>query len=245
MLTVAEIIDEAGVPEGMVSILPMTRELGDRMVADDRFKLLTFTGSPVGRLADEGAGRQEEGRARAGRQRRRDRRQDRRPRLGGQARSVVGAFAYCRPGLHQRPAHVRPRGRLGRVHGQVRRRGGGAQGRATRRTRRPTSGRWSTTRPPRRTQDWVDEAMAMGGKVLLGGTADGTFFPPTVLTDVPRARPGLLERGVRAARRRVQVPRLRRRDRGRSTTASSASRPASSPTTCVRWTASTSSRSAA
>ena len=30
----------------MVSILPMTRELGDRMVADDRFKLLTFTGSP-------------------------------------------------------------------------------------------------------------------------------------------------------------------------------------------------------
>ena len=30
---------------GAVSILPMTRELGDRMVADERFKLLTFTGS--------------------------------------------------------------------------------------------------------------------------------------------------------------------------------------------------------
>ena len=70
MLTVAEIIDAAGVPEGMVSILPMSRELGDRMVADDRFKLLTFTGSPVGRLADEGARRQEEGRPRARRQRR-------------------------------------------------------------------------------------------------------------------------------------------------------------------------------
>ena len=27
-----------------VSILPMTRELGDRMVADERFKLLSFTG---------------------------------------------------------------------------------------------------------------------------------------------------------------------------------------------------------
>jgi glyceraldehyde-3-phosphate dehydrogenase (NADP+) len=25
----------------------------------------------------------------------------------------------------------------------------------------------------------------MGGKVLLGGRADGTFFPPTVLTDTP------------------------------------------------------------
>ena len=32
MLKVAEIIDAAGVPEGMVSVLPMSRELGDRMV---------------------------------------------------------------------------------------------------------------------------------------------------------------------------------------------------------------------
>jgi glyceraldehyde-3-phosphate dehydrogenase (NADP+) len=36
-----------------------------------------------------------------------------------------------------------------------------------------------------RTQRWVDEALAAGGKALLGGKADGTFFPPTVLTDVP------------------------------------------------------------
>src|SRR4029079_13755329 len=35
MLKVAEIIDAAGVPEGMVSVLPMSRELGDRMVSDD------------------------------------------------------------------------------------------------------------------------------------------------------------------------------------------------------------------
>ncbi len=58
MLTVAEIIDEAGLPDGAVSILPMTRELGDRMVADDRFKLLTFTGSPsVGWRMKERAGK--------------------------------------------------------------------------------------------------------------------------------------------------------------------------------------------
>jgi glyceraldehyde-3-phosphate dehydrogenase (NADP+) len=36
-----------------------------------------------------------------------------------------------------------------------------------------------------RTQRWVDEALAVGGKALLGGKANGTFFPPTVLTDVP------------------------------------------------------------
>src|SRR6476619_5625699 len=58
MLAVAEIIDAAGPPEGSVSILPMTRELGDRMVADERFKLLTFTGSPsVGWRMKERAGK--------------------------------------------------------------------------------------------------------------------------------------------------------------------------------------------
>ena len=54
-----------------VSILPMTRELGDRMVADDAVQAPHLHRQPVGRLADEGAGRQEEGRPRARRQRRR------------------------------------------------------------------------------------------------------------------------------------------------------------------------------
>ena len=82
----------------------------------------------VGRLADEGARRQEEGRARARRQRRGHRRQDGRPRLGRQAlpRRCV---QLRRAGLHQRPADGHPRGHLGRVHGAVRRRGPGAQGR--------------------------------------------------------------------------------------------------------------------
>jgi len=58
MLTVAEIIAEAGLPDGAVSILPMTRELGDRLVSDERFKLLTFTGSPsVGWKMKERAGK--------------------------------------------------------------------------------------------------------------------------------------------------------------------------------------------
>src|SRR4051794_34780717 len=46
MLTVGEIIRDTGLPDGAVSIVPMTRELGDRMVEDDRFRLLSFTGSP-------------------------------------------------------------------------------------------------------------------------------------------------------------------------------------------------------
>ena len=64
-----------------------------------------------------------------------------------------------------------------------------------------------------RTQRWVDEAVALGGTVLTGGKADGTFFPPTVLTDVPHHGRRLLERGLRPARRRREVPRARRGDR--------------------------------
>jgi glyceraldehyde-3-phosphate dehydrogenase (NADP+) len=36
-----------------------------------------------------------------------------------------------------------------------------------------------------RAQAWVDEAVAAGARVLLGGHADGTFFPPTILADAP------------------------------------------------------------
>ena len=35
----------AGLPEGGISVLPMERTTGDRLVTDPRFKLLTFTGS--------------------------------------------------------------------------------------------------------------------------------------------------------------------------------------------------------
>lgn len=45
-LLLAELINETDLPKGAVSILPMDRETGDILVTDDRFKLLTFTGSP-------------------------------------------------------------------------------------------------------------------------------------------------------------------------------------------------------
>jgi glyceraldehyde-3-phosphate dehydrogenase (NADP+) len=36
-----------------------------------------------------------------------------------------------------------------------------------------------------RTQRWVDEAVALGGQVVVGGTSDGPFFSPTILDAVP------------------------------------------------------------
>lgn len=44
-LFVARLLHEHGVPEGGLSVLPMTRSAADRLVTDDRYRLLTFTGS--------------------------------------------------------------------------------------------------------------------------------------------------------------------------------------------------------
>src|SRR6187397_922594 len=46
MLRIAGYLSETDLPAGAVSILPMDRPTGDQMVSDDRFKLLSFTGSP-------------------------------------------------------------------------------------------------------------------------------------------------------------------------------------------------------
>ncbi len=183
MLTVAEIIEAAGAPEGSVSILPMTRELGDRMVADPRFKLLTFTGSPsVGWRMKERAGKKRVVLE-----------------LGGNAgviidksadldwavrRCLVGAFAYAgqvcisvqRMFVHEdvwdafRDKFVAG-ARLLKMGDPL----------------DPTTdlGPMVDSTAAGRTQRWVDEAVAMGGKLLLGGEANGTFFPPTILTEVP------------------------------------------------------------
>src|SRR5688572_21364785 len=46
-LLLGEILLEAGLTPGMVNILPCSSSVADKMVADDRFKLVTFTGSPA------------------------------------------------------------------------------------------------------------------------------------------------------------------------------------------------------
>jgi acyl-CoA reductase-like NAD-dependent aldehyde dehydrogenase len=183
MLTVGEIIEQAGVPAGSVSIVPMTRELGDRMVADERFKLLTFTGSPAVGWAMK---------AKAGKKRVV-------LELGGNAgvvvdrsadldwavkRILVGAFSYA----GQVCISVQ---RLF-VHADVmdaflERLIAGARALKVGDPLDPATdlGPMVDEQAARRTQAWVDEALAMGGRVLLGGKAQGAFFPPTILVDTP------------------------------------------------------------
>ena len=183
MLAVAEIIEAAGPPAGSVSILPMTRELGDRMVADDRFKLLTFTGSPsVGWRMKERAGKKRVVLE-----------------LGGNAgvivdktadldwavkRCLVGAFSYA--------GQVCISVQRMFIHEDIwdpfiDRFVEGARALKLGDPLDPTTdvGPMVDATAAGRTQRWVDEALALGGTALLGGKADGTFFPPTILTDVP------------------------------------------------------------
>ena len=183
MLAVAEIIEAAGAPEGSVSILPMTRELGDRMVADPRFKLLTFTGSPsVGWRMKERAGKKKVVLE-----------------LGGNAgvivdksadldwavkRNLVGAFTYA--------GQVCISVQRAFIHEDVwdefmEKFVAGARALKVGDPLDPTTdlGPMVDANAASRTQRWVDEAVALGGKVLLGGQADGTYFQPTILTDVP------------------------------------------------------------
>jgi acyl-CoA reductase-like NAD-dependent aldehyde dehydrogenase len=183
MLTVAEIIEEAGAPAGSVSVLPMSRELGDRMVADERFKLLSFTGSPsVGWRMKERAGKKRVVLE-----------------LGGNAgvivdksadldwavrRTLVGAFSYSgqvcisvqRMFIHEA---IWDQFMERFVAGAKALRVGDPLDAST------DIGPMVDAAAASRTQRWVDEAIALGGRVLLGGTASGTFFPPTILTDTP------------------------------------------------------------
>jgi acyl-CoA reductase-like NAD-dependent aldehyde dehydrogenase len=161
----------------------MTRDLGDRMVSDPRFKLLTFTGSPsVGWRMKERAGKKKVVLE-----------------LGGNAgvivdktanldwaikRILVGAYMYAgqvcisvqRLFVHEdiwEPFMARL-----------------VDGVGTLKVGDPLDpqtdiGPMVDEHAAQRTQQWVDEAVAMGGKVLHGGRANGSYFPPTILTDVP------------------------------------------------------------
>ena len=185
MLTVAEIIAESGAPEGSVSILPMSRALGDRLVADDRFKLLTFTGSPaVGWDMKARAGKKKvvlELGGNAGVI------VDRTANLDWAVRRVtVGAFSYAgQVCISVQRVFVHDDVFDAFVEKLVTAAGALKLGDPL--DPQTDLGPMVDEKAALRTQAWVDEAVALGGRILLGGKADGTWFAPTVLADTPVA----------------------------------------------------------
>ncbi len=183
MLKVAEIIAEAGAPQGSVSILPMTRETGDRLVADDRFKLLSFTGSPeVGWDLKARAGKKKVVLE-----------------LGGNAaaiidetadldravgRCVYGAFKYAgQLCISVQRILVHERRWDDFVEQFIARAAALKVGDPF----DPTNdlGPMIDRNAVERIAGWVDAAVSAGAKMLLGGPATGNYFPPTILVDAP------------------------------------------------------------
>src|SRR5215204_5115268 len=184
MLLVARMLDEIGLPKGAVSVLPMDREVGDALVEDDRFKLLSFTGSPdVGWEMKRRAGMKRVVLE-----------------LGGNAGVVVdedadldfaigrvrtGAFAYAgqvcisvqRIFIHEA---VYGRFRDGLVAAVEQIKSGDPLARET------ALGPMIDEKNVGRVQSWIDASINEGAKVLTGGKANGRFFQPTVIENAPR-----------------------------------------------------------
>lgn len=184
MLRVAGYLAETSLPKGAVSVLPMDRPTGDLMVADDRFKLLSFTGSPsVGWKMKADAGKKKVVLE-----------------LGGNAGAIVdetadldwavarlafGAFAYSgQVCISVQRIYV-----VASVYSEFERRFvekvhqmrmGSPLDPAT------DLGPMVDAKAVARTHEWVAEALARGARALTGGEPDGLFYPPTVLADVPK-----------------------------------------------------------
>ncbi len=185
MLTFAEIVADAGLPKGAVSIMPMDRALGDRLVTDDRFKLLTFTGSPaVGWDMKSRAGKKKVVLE-----------------LGGNAgvivdndanidlaasRVRVGAFAYAgqvcisvqRVYVHRSRMEEFSQKLVEQIRNM---KVGDPLDEST------DLGPMIDDKAAQRSEQWVEDAVREGAKLIIGGKANGRFFEPTVLVDSKRS----------------------------------------------------------
>jgi glyceraldehyde-3-phosphate dehydrogenase (NADP+) len=183
-LYLAELLRQAGLPEGAINVLPMPRETGDRLVTDTRFKLLTFTGSsPVGWDMKARAGKKKVILE-----------------LGGNAGVIVddsadlafaarrvatGGFALAgqscisvqRVYVHERVVDAFTSELLARVTAL---KVGDPLDPAT------DLGPMIDEGEAARVDEWVQEAVGRGARVLTGGRRlGGALYAPTVLADVP------------------------------------------------------------
>ncbi len=182
-LELAKIIDETDLPRGAVSILPMDRTTGNRLVTDDRYKLLSFTGSPVvGWKMKEQSGEKKVVLE-----------------LGGNAGVIIAesadvdqALPACMMGGFSYAGQICIHAQRYYVHESkfddfIAKMKSGAE---TLKVGSPTddSTQFSSMIDEKnalRMEAWVNEAIDMGAKLIAGGKREGTFYAPTILTDVP------------------------------------------------------------
>ena len=181
VLELAKIVDKTDLPKGALSILPMDRESGNQLVTDDRFKKLSFTGSPqVGWKMKSQAGRKKVTLE-----------------LGGNAgviiskksdidlavkKCLVGSFAYSgQVCIHVQRIYVQADVFDEFVNKMIE---------ATSKLKQGAPDDMDTEISAMideanalRVEAWVNDAVADGAKILYGGKRHGTYFEPTIITN--------------------------------------------------------------
>lgn len=180
-LELAKIIDLTSLPKGAVSILPMDRIAGNLLVTDRRIKLLTFTGSPqVGWKMKAEAGKKKTVLE-----------------LGGNAgvivtgsanlevaipKCVIGGFSYSgQVCIHAQRIYV---------HKDI------FNDFSNKFIQAVKNLKVGDPKFPEtdisvmideanaiRVEDWVNEAVSQGARVLSGGKRNGNYYEPTILTN--------------------------------------------------------------
>ncbi len=180
-LFLAQIIDQTDLPKGAFSVLPMDRKVGNQLVTDPRFNLLSFTGSPdIGWEMKKNAGKKKvilELGGNAGLIVDEDANIER-----AAAKAVNGAFSFAgQTCIHTQRIYV---------HNHV----FDAfiklfkQGLTTLKIGKPEDPETDFSsmideKNAQRIESWVNEAVAAGAEVLCGGVRTGTIYAPTVLSN--------------------------------------------------------------
>lgn len=184
-LVLGEILAETGLPEGMFSVLPVPNDRAAALVDDPRLPIVSFTGSgPVGYAIMDQAPRKHVTLE-----------------LGGNAAAVVLAdadldWAASRVALFSNYQAGQSCISVQRViveesvHDDfVSRLVPAVEALITGdpADEKTQVGPLVSIQAAERVEQWVNEAVAAGARLLTGGTRDGAAVAPTVLTDVPRA----------------------------------------------------------
>ncbi|HIE16515.1 MAG TPA: aldehyde dehydrogenase family protein [Bacteroidales bacterium] len=181
VLELAKIIDQTDLPKGAVSILPMDRDSGNQLVTDDRFKLLSFTGSPaVGWKMKQQAGRKKV-----------------LLELGGNAgvivaqsadinlavkRCLVGGFAYSgQVCIHVQRIYIQKNIFDEFVSKMIE---------ETKKLKYGSPEDLETEISAmidednaKRVESWVNDAVSDGAKILFGGKRNKAYYEPTIITN--------------------------------------------------------------
>src|ERR1700761_8271485 len=184
-ILIGEILAETNLPRGAFSILPASRDGADLFTTDDRLKLLSFTGSPdVGWALKAKSGKKKVvlelgGNAAVGVD------QDanledavERITFGAFYQSGQSCIGVQRIFIHD-SIYETLRDRLGAK--------GKTLGAGDPRDEKTFIGPMIDTKEAERLENWINEAIAGGAKLLCGGKRDGAMLEATLLEDVGKS----------------------------------------------------------